>query len=69
MTRSTSAGMKLGTLLGVLLISTSLRAQVRKIEPSWLHRYVPQSHDANVGLSSESCHYRPIFGEGDADSR
>lgn len=69
MTPSLRAGMKLGTLLLALLISSSLPAQVRKIDPSWMHRYVPELHDATVGLSSASCRYRAIFGEGDADSR
>lgn len=69
MTLSIRAGMKWGVLLLALLISSSLPAQTRKIDPSWLHRYAPQLHEATVGLSSDSCHYRPIFGEGDADSR
>ena len=51
----------------VLLISCDLGAQDRKVDPTWLHRYLPQLNNANVGLSSESCRYQPIFGEGDAD--
>ena len=53
----------------LLLLSTGLLAQERKVDPTWLHRYVPSLSDAKVAFASETCHYKPIFGEGGADSR
>jgi mannose-6-phosphate isomerase-like protein (cupin superfamily) len=56
-------------LLVVLFISSNLSAQDRTVDPTWLHRYVPNLSDAKVPPASETCHYKPIFGEGDAESR
>ena len=67
MTQPTCAGINLKILWLVLLISCDLWAQDRKVDPTWLHRYLPQLNTANVGLSSESCRYQAIFGEGDAE--
>jgi mannose-6-phosphate isomerase-like protein (cupin superfamily) len=63
-------GKSLRILLTFLLLSVSaLLAQERKVDPTWLHRYVPNLSDAKVIFTSETCHYKPVFGEGDADSR
>jgi mannose-6-phosphate isomerase-like protein (cupin superfamily) len=56
-------------LLLVPLASYNLSAQDRTVDPTWLHRYVPSLVDAKASSASESCHYKPIFGEGDAESR
>lgn len=56
-------------LLLALLFAHGLRAQDRKVDPTWLHRYVPDLAETNSDLSSETCHYRAIFGEGDQQSR
>jgi mannose-6-phosphate isomerase-like protein (cupin superfamily) len=40
-------------------------AQGRKVEPTWLHRDVSALHEQRMDLTSNSCHYKPIFGEGD----
>jgi len=53
----------------LLLLSPGLLAQERKVDPTWLHRYVPSLSDATVAFTSETCHDKPIFGEGDTDSR
>lgn len=58
---------KLLTLL--LVITSSLAAQERQVAPTWLHRYVPGLAERNTDFSSDSCHYTPIFGEGDAEPR
>jgi len=55
--------------ISFLLISSALLAQERKVDPTWLHRYVPDSRDVPAHLTSETCHYKAIFGEGDAESR
>jgi len=52
-----------------LAIGTGLLAQEQRIEPTWLYRDVPVLHDHETDLTSKSCHYIPIFGEGDVESR
>jgi mannose-6-phosphate isomerase-like protein (cupin superfamily) len=53
----------------LLLIAFALPAQERKVDPTWLHRYVPQLSQAKSDLTSANCHYKAIFGEGDGDSK
>jgi mannose-6-phosphate isomerase-like protein (cupin superfamily) len=53
----------------LLLMSASLSAQERTVDATWLHRYLPELSETKVELSSASCHYKPIFGTGDPDSR
>jgi mannose-6-phosphate isomerase-like protein (cupin superfamily) len=65
----TRAGATLRILLLFLLIAPSLPAQDRKVDPTWLHRYVPSLSEAAGGLASPTCHYKPIFGEGDTENR
>jgi mannose-6-phosphate isomerase-like protein (cupin superfamily) len=56
-------------LLFALLLAHSLRAQDRPVDPTWLHRYVPDLAETKADLTSPTCHYRAIFGEGDKDNR
>lgn len=44
-------------------------AQDRKVDPTWLHRYVPSLTNSKTAFSSDTCHYKPIFGEGDEQGR
>jgi len=62
-------GMNFRTLLFLLLISASLLAQDRKVDPTWLHRYVPSLSETKSDLSSPTCHYKPVFGAGDREAR
>src|SRR5580700_8689967 len=57
------------SLLFILLLSQGLRAQDHPVDPTWLYRYVPELAEAKSDLASQSCHYHPIFGEGDKDNR
>jgi mannose-6-phosphate isomerase-like protein (cupin superfamily) len=59
----------LGFLFASLLIAPSLSAQERKIDPTWLHRYVPELGYAKAEMATTDCHYKAIFGEGDADAK
>ena len=43
-------------------------AQRRQVDPTWLHRFVPNLTDSRIDFSSETCHYKPIFGEGDTEN-
>ena len=62
-------GMNFRTPLFLLLISASLLAQDRKVDATWLHRYLPRLGETKSDLSSATCHYQPIFGAGDTDTR
>jgi mannose-6-phosphate isomerase-like protein (cupin superfamily) len=57
----------LGLLL--ILIATNLPAQERSVDPTWLHRFVPDLPEVKIDLSTSTCRYTPIFGEGDAQNR
>ena len=52
-----------------LAIATGLLAQERKVDPTWLYRDVSTIHDHETEFTSKSCHYTPIFGEGDVESK
>jgi mannose-6-phosphate isomerase-like protein (cupin superfamily) len=52
-----------------LFTACSLAAEERKVDPTFLHRFVPDLHEKASELTTTACHYRPIFGEGDSDAR
>ena len=49
-----------------LFMAPSLFPAERKVDPTWMYRYVPDIRENSVDLSTDSCHYKPIFGEGDS---
>jgi mannose-6-phosphate isomerase-like protein (cupin superfamily) len=53
----------------LLLVSSAASAQERQIDPTWLHRSVSQLTESKIDLTSPTCRYKPIFGEGDSASR
>jgi mannose-6-phosphate isomerase-like protein (cupin superfamily) len=53
----------------LLLVSFNLLAQDRKVDPTWLHRHLPQVSETTTNFTSATCHYKPMFGESDADSK
>ncbi|MGA2375466.1 MAG: cupin domain-containing protein [Candidatus Sulfotelmatobacter sp.] len=57
------------SVLFIPLLSQGLRGQDHPVDPTWLHRYVPELAEARSVLASQTCHYRPIFGETDKDDR
>src|SRR5579864_3696946 len=67
-TVNTLVGANFRLLLFLVLIS-NLAAQDRKVDATWLHRYVPSLSETKTELSSATCHYKPIFGLGDPDDR
>ena len=50
----------------LIFCSSNSQAQV---DPTWVHRFLPDIAEKSVDLSSSNCHYRPIFGEGDSVTR
>lgn len=62
--------MRFGLLLfTLLLVAPSSLTQERKIDPTWLHRYLPDVKVSQTAFTSGSCGYKPLFGEGDAENR
>jgi len=59
----------LKTLLLFVLLASELLAQERKVDATWLHRYIPEVSQASGDLALATCHFKPIFGEGDTDNR
>jgi len=64
-----SIGTKLTILLCLLLIASDLLGQDRLVDPTWLHRYVPDIRETGNHPESSTCHYIAVFGEGDAQQR
>jgi mannose-6-phosphate isomerase-like protein (cupin superfamily) len=56
------------SFLFLLLLPCSLAAEERRVAPTFLHRFVPSLEEKASDLSTASCHYIPIFGEGDSDA-
>lgn len=38
------------------------------MDPTWLHRYVPSVSQKETDFTTKTCHYKPIFGEGDRET-
>ena len=57
------------TALLLLLFASVLQAQERTIDPTWLHRSLPDAKEAPIDLTTDSCLYKAMFGEGDAAAR
>lgn len=53
-------------LVMALLVATSLFGAERKVDPTFLHRFVPDVELKTMDVSTDTCHYRPIFGAGDS---
>lgn len=51
------------------LAATCLLAQERKVDPTFLHRYVPELKEKAADVTTPTCHYKPVFGAGDEDAR
>jgi mannose-6-phosphate isomerase-like protein (cupin superfamily) len=62
-------GMNLIFGLVPLLLVPCLAAQERKIDPTWLYRRLPEAKESGAAFATDSCRYRPLFGEGDPEAR
>jgi mannose-6-phosphate isomerase-like protein (cupin superfamily) len=49
-----------------LLITATLFGAERTVDPTFLHRYVPDVAARKADVSTGTCHYQPIFGAGDS---
>lgn len=58
------------TTIGVCLIFISvLQAADRTVDPTFLHRSLSAVSEKKSDLTTSSCHYKPVFGEGDPQAR
>jgi mannose-6-phosphate isomerase-like protein (cupin superfamily) len=52
-----------------LLAQPAMAAEAeRKIDPTFLHRTIASGREAASDISTAGCHYKPLFGQGDADA-
>ncbi|HUJ23843.1 MAG TPA: cupin domain-containing protein [Bryobacteraceae bacterium] len=52
----------------LLLFVMPLVASERTVDPTFLHRYLADVAEQKADMSTSTCHYRPLFGEGDSQS-
>jgi mannose-6-phosphate isomerase-like protein (cupin superfamily) len=60
---------RLSFAMGAVLIPLASLGQEHKTEPTWLHRDVSTLSEHRIDLTSDSCHYTAIFGEGDSEAQ
>jgi mannose-6-phosphate isomerase-like protein (cupin superfamily) len=61
--------MKRLALAFFLLIIPSAFGAERTVAPTWLHRNVANVPEKATDISTPSCHYKPLFGAGDSETR
>jgi mannose-6-phosphate isomerase-like protein (cupin superfamily) len=50
----------------LLLAALPLMAAERTVDPTFLHRYLPEVREQKSDLTTATCHYKPLFGAGDS---
>jgi mannose-6-phosphate isomerase-like protein (cupin superfamily) len=57
--------------LGLLLVYGLLLGadQPRSVDPTFLHRHVPDIAGQQSDITTPTCHYKPVFGAGDPQAR
>src|ERR1700690_4129406 len=59
------------TLIAILtggLCASLLHADERKIDPTFLYRDTTKAQEKRSDITTATCHYKPLFGQGDADT-
>ena len=57
-----SMALLIGGICGPLL-----HAQERQIDPTFLYRDTSTAKEKPSDITTATCHYKPLFGQGDAD--
>ncbi len=52
----------------LLLCTSATSFAQRPVDPTFLHRYLPEIKEKQSGMSSPTAHYKPLFGDGDQNS-
>lgn len=60
--------MKIICLCFMLICSSAILFAQRPVDPTFLHRYLPDVKEKQSGISSSTAHYKPLFGDGDGNS-
>ena len=50
----------------LLLAALPLMAAERTVDPTFLHRYLPDLQEQKSDVTTTTCHYKPVFGAGDS---
>jgi len=53
----------------LILFLLPLVGAERTVDPTFLHRYVPDAHEQKSDVTTATCHYKPIFGAGDSQPK
>jgi mannose-6-phosphate isomerase-like protein (cupin superfamily) len=53
----------------LLLAALPFLAAERTVDPTFLHRYMPDIGEQKADMSTSTCHYKPLFGAGDAQAK
>jgi mannose-6-phosphate isomerase-like protein (cupin superfamily) len=61
--------MKRRMLAIFLLAAPCMSGAQRNVDPTWLHRNVRSVPEKSMDISTPDCHYKPLFGAGDSESR
>ena len=59
-----------GLMLALIILASPLVAadvNHRKVDPTFLRRYIPEVRPKSSDLSTSTCEYKPIFGVGDSE--
>jgi len=51
----------------VIFLLFASGAPERRVDPTWLHRDLSGAREVKSEISTPTCHYKSLFGEGDAD--
>lgn len=54
-------------IFAVLAALPAAAAEGRRTDPTWLHRNLNTAGERKADITTSTCHYKPLFGEGDAD--
>jgi len=57
-------------VVGLMVMASAASAAdaERKIDPTFLHRNTATARETPSDITAAGCHYKPLFGEGDADA-
>lgn len=56
-------------LCAMTTMTAAQTSDERTVDPTFLHRYLPEVKEARVAISSPTARYKPLFGEGDTNSK
>src|SRR5437588_2974560 len=60
--------LRIGSMLvASLFCAIFVDAAERRVDPTFLHRDLTTAKERAADLTTATCHYKPLFGEGDPD--